>query len=206
MIVFGLTGGIGSGKSSAAAIMREVLPVVDADALAREAVEPGGPGLSQIVGAFGVEAIGKDGRMDRKRMGRLAFSDSSVRARLNAIVHPLVRDLAAREWARLEAEGVRVAGYDVPLLFESMSPTSYRPTVVVYAPEEVQVARVMARDNLREDEARSRVLAQMPLAEKARLADVVIDNGGTLEELRHRVSGALPRILELCEQSTIVGA
>lgn len=179
-----------------AALFRKAgVPVVDADVLARKAVAPGGPGLSEIVREFGLQAIGKDGEMDRKRVGQLAFSSVTMRAKLNAILHPMIRGLARDEFARLESEGVSLAGYDCPLLFESGLRGEYRPTVVVYATVELQVSRVMARNGLSEADARARIASQTPLAEKARMADLVVENVGTEKELRDRMPAIMADVL-----------
>lgn len=136
MRIFGITGGIGSGKSTLSAMMREAgVPVVDADVLARQAVAPGGPGLSQIVREFGLKALGKDGEMDRKLMGQMAFSSVEARAKLNAILHPMVRDLAKKAFAELELKGTDLAAYDCPLLFESGLQAEYRPTRPALGPQ-----------------------------------------------------------------------
>src|SRR3954471_3696068 len=117
--VFGLTGGIGSGKSTVSALLRERgVPVVDADELAREAVAVGSDGLREVVAAFGPDVLGPDGNLDRKQLGALVFSDPEARKRLNSITHPRVRQLSQRRFAELERQGVALAGYDVPLLFE----------------------------------------------------------------------------------------
>src|ERR1041384_5159201 len=117
--VFGITGGIGSGKSQVARLLRErEVPVVDADELAREVVAPGSAGLAEITGSFGPDVLAADGSLDRKRVATLVFSDESARKRLNAITHPRVRQLSQARFAELEQRGVTLAGYDVPLLFE----------------------------------------------------------------------------------------
>lgn len=195
MKVFGITGGIGSGKSTVSALLREAgVPVVDADVLARQAVVPGGPGLSQVVREFGLRALGKDGEMDRKLMGQLAFSSVEARAKLNAILHPMIRDLAKAAFEKLESDGAEIAAYDCPLLFESGLQAEYRPTVVVSVSPEEQVRRVMARNRLAEAEVRARIAAQMPLAEKVRMADLVVENEGTEDELRMKVQTLLKRV------------
>jgi dephospho-CoA kinase len=188
MRIFGITGGIGSGKSTVSGLLTEAgVPVVDADRLARLSVAPGGPGLSQVVREFGPSVLGTDGEMDRKRMGQMAFSSVEVRAKLNAILHPMITDLARAAFAKLESDGVELAAYDCPLLFESGLQARYRPTVVVFVSPEEQVRRVMARNGLSEADAVARVASQMPLSEKARMADFVVDNSGTREELASRV-------------------
>ncbi len=193
--VFGLTGGIGSGKSSVAALLRERgVPVVDADELAREAVAAGSQGLAELVAAFGPEVLGADGELDRKHVGSLVFADSEARKRLNAITHPIVRRLSQERFAALDRQGVALAGYDVPLLFEVGLGPVLRPVVVVAASEATQLSRVMARDGLSEADARARVAAQLPLAQKRALADHVIDNDGSREDLARQVDEVLAKL------------
>ena len=192
LTVFGLTGGIGSGKSTVASLLRERgVPVVDADELSREAVAPGSPGLAEVVQAFGPEVVAADGSLDRKRLGALVFSDELARKRLNSLTHPRVRQLSAERFARLAEQGVSLAGYDVPLLFEVGLDAVLRPTVVVVSSEANQLARIMARDGLSEAEARARIAAQLPLPEKRRRADHVLDNDGSIADLAVQVDELL---------------
>lgn len=193
--VFGLTGGIGSGKSSVAALLRERgVPVVDADELAREAVAAGSPGLAEVIAAFGHEVLGSAGELDRKRVASMVFADSEARERLNAITHPIVRRLSQERFAALDRQGVTLAAYDVPLLFEVGLAQVLRPVVVVAASEATQLARVMARDGLTETEARARLAAQLPLAQKRALADHVIENDGSREDLARQVDELLAKL------------
>jgi dephospho-CoA kinase len=193
--VFGLTGGIGSGKSRVAALLRERgVPVVDADELAREAVAVGSEGLAEVVRAFGRELLAVDGSLDRKRLGALVFSDEAARRRLNAITHPRVRQLSAERFAELSRQGAALAAYDVPLLFEVGLDAVLRPIVVVAASEATQRARIVARDGLSAAEAQARIDAQLPLSEKRRRADHVIENDGSLAELAAQVDALLPKL------------
>lgn len=195
--VFGLTGGIGSGKSSVAARFRERgLPVIDADRLAREVVAPGSEGLAEIVAAFGEDVLDAGGGLDRARVADIVFNDEEKRRRLNAITHPRVRDLALKRVMELGAEGEPLCCYEVPLLIESGLTEMLRPLVVVSVSEEVQVARTVKRDGSSEAQARARIAAQMPLAEKVKLADYVIDNSGTLDELRARADEVLDAVCD----------
>jgi dephospho-CoA kinase len=183
MRLFGLTGGIGSGKSTVARRFRERgLPVIDADELAREAVAKGTDGLRRIVDRFGSTVVAADGELDRKRLAAVVFEDDQARRDLNAIVHPRVAELAAERTRNLEAEGEPLACYEVPLLYENRLESALSPVVVVFTSPEVQVARTVARDSSTEDDARARVRAQMPLSTKAEKADYVIDNSGTVEK------------------------
>ena len=170
------------------------VPIVDADILSRLAVRPGSDGLAQVAQTFGLQILGEDGQLDRKRMGDLVFSNTSMRESLNAILHPIVGQMARDEFTRLKAEGIDLAGYDCPLLFELGLHEEFRPTVVVYATEEQQVARIMARNNLSEDKARERVASQMALSDKARAADLVIENTGSKQDLRSKMPALLADI------------
>ena len=196
MHVFGLTGGIASGKSAVAARFRERrVPVIDADQLARDVVDRGTPGLASLVAAFGPEIVDGAGALDRKALGRLVFPDAERRRTLNAIVHPLIAQATGEATARLAAEGAALACYEAALIVENKVADMFRPLVVVAAPYEVQLARAMARDGATEAETRARLDAQMPLAEKIAAADVVIDNTGTREELDARADAALDAVL-----------
>lgn len=193
--VFGLTGGIGTGKSSVASLLRERgVPVVDADELAREAVLPGSPGLAQVVAAFGAEVLEPDGSLARKRLAALVFADPAARKRLNSITHPLVRQLSQQRFAALEQQGVTLAAYDVPLLFEVGLDQLLKPSVVVSASEEQQLRRLMLRDGLTETEARARIAAQLPLADKCARADIVLDNDGPPSALPAQVDALVARL------------
>jgi dephospho-CoA kinase len=193
--VFGLTGGIGSGKSTAAALFRERgVPVVDADELAREAVALGSAGLAEVVSAFGPQIRAADGSLDRKQLGALVFADPEARKRLNAITHPIVRRLSQERFATLDSQGVTLAGYDVPLLFEVGLDAVLRPIVVVVAREATQLERILARDGISEEAARERMAAQLPLAEKQKRADYVLYNNGTPEALGAQVDALLDKL------------
>ncbi len=179
MRLIGLTGGIATGKSTFAAALRALgAPVIDADDLARAAVAKGTPGLAAVVAEFGDDVLAPDGELDRRRMGARVFADPAARARLEAAVHPAVRALFRAELARLAAAGQPVAVYDVPLLYEAKLEGEADLVVVVWAPREVQVARLAARDGLDRAAAEARLAAQLPIDEKAARADVVIANDG----------------------------
>jgi dephospho-CoA kinase len=182
MRICGLTGGIASGKSTVAKRLRELgVPVVDADAIAREVVEPGSAALAEIVAAFGATVLDAEGRLDRKALAARVFGDDEARARLEAIVHPRVAERTRERFAELEAGGERLAFYDVPLLVEKGLHEVFRPVVVVALPEDEQVRRAMERDGATEADVRARIAAQRPLADKIAVADHVIDNAGSIE-------------------------
>ena len=183
MDLIGLTGGIGSGKSTVADMLREAgVDVIDADQLAREAVAPGSEGLRDVVARFGAGILDDQGALDRKKLGDVVFQDEEARRALNAIVHPRVAALAAERVQELAAKGRARVVYEVPLLFENGLDAAMRATVVVYVDEDTQLRRLMARDGSGEAAARARMSAQMSLEEKRRRASYVIDNRGSLED------------------------
>ncbi len=195
MRIYGLTGGIGSGKSTVAAMLRELgAPVIDADALAREVVAPGSEGLAEVVRAFGAEVLDPSGALDRKKLGAIVFADPARRRRLEGITHPRIAAEAMRRAAALGAEGHAVAFYEAALLVENGSHAGLAGLVVVSAPENVQVRRVRERDGTTEAEARARLAAQLPLAEKLRVATHVIDNAGDLGATRAQVEALWRRL------------
>lgn len=179
--VFGLTGGIGSGKSTIARRFEQRgLPVVDADQLAREVVARGSETLAEIRAALGPGAISADGTLDRAWVAERVFQEPELRTRLEAITHPRIRELAQVRFAVLEALGHPLACYVVPLLYERGLEHEYSPVVVVTATEAQQLSRAAERDAATEDDIAARARAQIPLEEKARRADYVIDNSGSL--------------------------
>jgi dephospho-CoA kinase len=179
--VLGLTGGIATGKSTVARLFEGLgAVVIDADRIVHELQAPGQPALGEIAAAFGPEMLRPDGSLDRERLGALVFRDAEARARLNAIVHPRVGAELARRLAAARAAGVRLVLLDVPLLLETGGARGLvEAVIVVYAPEAEQVRRQMARDGCTRDEAERRVRAQLPIEEKRRRADHVIDNSGS---------------------------
>ncbi len=186
----GLTGGIASGKSTVSAILRELgAVVIDADALAREVVEKGTPGLAAVVAEFGPSILTPDGDLDRPAMGALVFGDVGARRRLEAIVHPLVfeRIVALEEAA---PPGALVV-HDIPLLAESGRAGTFDAVIVVHVPEDVQIERMVRDRGWSEQEARARIAAQATAEDRLALATYVIDNTGTREDLRHRVTEVL---------------
>lgn len=196
MRLFGLTGGIASGKSAVAARLRaRGVPVIDADQLARDVVAPGTAGLASIVDAFGRGVLDAGGALDRKALAARVFAEPAARARLNAIVHPLIAAATADATARLDAEGAPVACYEAALLVENGVADAFRPLVVVSLPYELQLARAMARDGATEADARARLDAQAPLAAKLAAADHVLDNSGTREQLVAATDAILDAIL-----------
>ncbi len=191
MKVIGLTGGMASGKSLVAGILRDLgAHVIDADAIAREVVAPGGEALKEIVEAFGPAVLQADGTLDRKALAERIFNEPQARARLNAITHPRVRRRIVEEIAavRTARPGVIIV-VDIPLLLDAAPRDAYPldGIVVVAVEEAAQRARLMARDGLTQDAARQRLRSQRPLREKIPLADWVIDNSGPPEATRRQV-------------------
>lgn len=189
MLLIGLTGGVATGKSTVVRRLKELgAAVIDADQLAREVVEPGEPALEEIRQRFGPEVIGEDGQLDRARLARIVFEDEEARKALEAIVHPRIRSRMRAKIEEFKAQGEPVVVCDIPLLFETGVALDWVDrTVVVYAPKEVQLQRLMARNGLTLEEAERRIAAQMPTEEKARRADAVIDNSRGLEETFRQV-------------------
>ena len=197
MRVIGLTGGIASGKSAVAGMLRDLgAPVVDADLVARQVVEPGTPALAEIVARFGADMVDADGRLDRKRLADEVFSDLTARRDLNAITHPRIAQASAAAFAQLATAGHAVAIYEAALLVENRAHERLDGLIVVAVPEEIQVERLRARDGIDEAAARARLAAQLPLRDKVAVADWVIDNGGSLEETRARVAEVWRQVLE----------
>lgn len=189
MLSIGLTGGIGSGKSAVARLLAaHGAVIVDADAIAREVVAPGTPGLAAVVAEFGVGVLAPDQSLDRPVLAALVFDDDAARRRLNAIVHPLVGARALELAAVAEAADPRaVIVHDVPLLVENGLAAAYDLVLVVEAPERLRLARLAAR-GLSEEDARARMAAQADDVARRAVADAVIVNDGTLDDLATAVA------------------
>jgi len=185
--LIGLTGGVGSGKSTVAEMLRELgAEVLDADEAAHAAYEPGSPGFDAVVKEFGADYV-RDGRIDRRKLGELVFHDPDARRRLNAIVHPLVREWMVRRTAEAVERDVEIVVQDVPLLFESKLEQLFNSIVLVYVPEAIQLERLVEGRGIDPGRARAIIDAQMPIDEKRDRAHHVIDNSGTVEQTRSQV-------------------
>jgi len=188
MRIIGLTGGIASGKSTASAMLAQMgASIIDADALARQAVEPGSPALAEISRRF-PGTVGPDGRLDRAKLANRIFGQERERLALNAIVHPRVHEAFLKRAGELAKQGVEVTLYDAALLFENDLDQIMDGVILIAAPREVQISRLMERNGLTEREAEERIAAQMPLEEKARRATWVVDNSGDLAATRVRLA------------------
>lgn len=193
--IFGLTGGIACGKSTVAGFLREQgVGIVDADLAAREVVLPGSEGLAEIVRTFGNEVVAPDGTLDRKKLAERVFRDPEARRKLETITHPRIRDASMQKAHQLSQAGHALIGYEAALLVEAGTADAFRPLVVVIANEQDQIARLRARDRLDEAQARARLAAQMPVRQKAALADHVIDTSCSLDEVRVRTLEVLSRL------------
>jgi dephospho-CoA kinase len=179
-LLVGLTGGIATGKSTVDALLRDLgAAIIDADVLARDVVEPGEPALDEIVAEFGRGVLEPGGRLDRKALGAIVFADPERRRKLEAMTHPRIRERFQRQLEVLAARGFRgLVIFDAAVMIESGNYRNMDRLVVVIADEATQIARLMARDGIDRDEALRKIKSQMPLAEKAKLADHVIDNSG----------------------------
>jgi dephospho-CoA kinase len=182
-----LTGGIATGKSHVrAAFERLGVPTIDADTLAREAVAAGSPGLAAVIARFGADILDANGSLDRRKLGAIAFADPLARRDLEQIIHPIVRAQTDAWFASLDA-GQSFAVADIPLLYETGRDSDFDDVVVTACAEETQIRRVMHRDSVTEQEARQRLAAQLPTAEKVSRADYVINTDGSFEETNRQV-------------------
>jgi len=187
-LVIGVTGGIASGKSTISNMIKSLgFVVIDADMAAREVVMPGEIAYQKIVEAFGKEILLDNGEIDRTKLGSIVFHQEEKRLLLNGIVHPAVRKrMLADKDAAIE-KGEKTVFMDIPLLFESKLTYMVDHTILVYVDEDVQLKRLMERNQLTKEEALARIQSQMPLKEKKALADAVINNNGTIEDSREQL-------------------
>jgi len=193
--VLGLTGGIASGKSTVARMFSELgAVVVNADELAREVVAPGSATLAAVVREFGPGVLRPDGSLDREGLGRRVFADGTVRRRLEALLHPAIRELSESRLAALRRSAAPLIIYEAPLLFEAGAETRVDAVLVVTVSEAEQLRRLVERDRFSEAEARARMAAQMPQAEKVARADWLIDSDCSLEVLQGRVADLYARL------------
>jgi dephospho-CoA kinase len=187
-LTIGLTGGIASGKSTVTKMIRELgIPVIDADQVARDVVKVGEEAYTQIVATFGQDILQANGEIDRAKLGAIVFHNEQERKKLNAIVHPAVRRRMMAEKEEYVQSGAKTIVLDIPLLFESELTHLIDKVIVVYVDDEVQLERLMKRNGFSKEEALARIRSQMPLHEKVKKADAVINNNGTVEETKQQL-------------------
>jgi dephospho-CoA kinase len=203
MLRVGLTGSIAVGKSFVSGALAELgCHVLDADEIARRVVEPGAKGLRAVVAAFGEWVLRPDGTLDRVRLGEAVFLDEDKRKFLNSILHPLIiaeQDASLRRWEEKDPRGIGVV--DAALLIESGGHARFDKLIVVHCRPEVQLARLMRRNNFSVDEAERRIAAQMPQEEKLRYADFAIDTSGSFEETRGQTEEVFAALRKLADES-----
>ncbi|MEC1733489.1 dephospho-CoA kinase [Bacillus mojavensis] len=193
-LVIGLTGGIASGKSTVANMLIDKgITVIDADIIAKQVVEKGMPAYRQIIDEFGEDILLENGDIDRRKLGAIVFTNEQKRLALNSIVHPAVREEMLKRRDESIANQETFVVLDIPLLFESKLESLVDKIIVVSVTKELQLERLIKRNQLTEEEALSRIRSQMPLEEKVSRADDVIDNSGTLEETKQQLEEILSR-------------
>ena len=194
--IIGVTGGIATGKSSVSNwLIANGYPVIDADIAARKVVEPGMPALEKLKKVFGSDICMVDGTLNRKKLGSIVFSDAEKRQTLNHIVHPEVRKWMIEETEKAFRQGANLVFMDIPLLYESKLTHMVEKVILVYTTPEVQLKRLMERDHFSEEEALSRIKAQMPIEDKRELADYILDNNGEFAETEEQLIGVINQLL-----------
>lgn len=195
MTLIGLTGSIATGKSTIAKyLLSKNIPVVDTDLLSREVVEPGTPGLAELQKAFGKRIINLDGTLNRGALGDLLFHSEGIREKVNEILHPFIIELANQRVAKYKARQEPIIVVDVPLLYEAEGQDSFDEVWVVYVTKEVQLNRLMQRNKLKRADAQAKIDAQISIEDKAKWADVVIDNSADVEAAYRQVDQQLNRL------------
>lgn len=192
MRVIGLTGGIATGKSTVSNYLLSLgIPVIDADLISREVVEPGQPGLLKLLQKFGPEILTQDGQLNRPALAQKLFHNEAVRQQVNQLLHPLIYDTMFERVAAFQSQGEAVVFLDIPLLFETQTKNLFDDIWLVYVPETIQLERLMKRDQLSQEAAVARIASQLSIEEKRLLADVIIDNSGTIEVTLAQVKSLL---------------
>jgi dephospho-CoA kinase len=193
-MIIGLTGSIASGKSTVSHMLGEKgYPIVDADKIARQVVEPGTPVIKEIAEHFGDEILNEDGSLNREKLGERIFKNEEERKKLNSIIHPAIRNEMIHQKEQWISKGAGTVILDIPLLIESKLQSFVEKIIVVSVTPEIQKQRLIARNELNEQEAADRINSQLPMVEKEAGADAVIDNNGTIEETKMQVETLLDK-------------
>ena len=188
MKIVGLTGGISSGKSTVSSYLKQLkIPVIDADEVARKVVEPNSQGVKEIRKAFGNDVFEEDGSLNRQKLGELVFSDVENRQKLDELLQPLIKIMILDEIEAYRQKGEKMIVLDLPLLFEKQYEELCEEIIVVYIPKELQLERLMRRNQYTKQEALSRIDSQLSIEEKRKRATVLLDNQGTIQQLYHQV-------------------
>ena len=195
MKLIGLTGGIATGKSTVSKALRDLgMCVIDADELAREVVEPHTFGLISVVENFGIQILKSNGVLDRSKLGEIIFSDRESRERLERITHPLIQWRSLQEQGVCRGRGDGLVFYDAALIYEKDLVGQFDSVVVVHTSSETQIKRMLSRDKISSEEAGKRIQSQIPISEKVKRADFLIDNEGSIEMTRHQVSQFIEKL------------
>ncbi|SEQ72049.1 dephospho-CoA kinase [Piscibacillus halophilus] len=191
-LIIGLTGSIATGKSTVSNMFKAwEIPVVDADQIAREVVEPGKPAYQKIVEHFGKKVLYDNGTLNRKKLGEIVFGNDEERKKLNSFIHPEIRKEMVRQREEYVSAGESAVVLDIPLLFESKLFDYVDKVLVVYVDPEIQLERLMERDGSDKEEALSRIQSQIPITEKKERADAIVDNTGTIENSKEQLKEIL---------------
>lgn len=193
-MIIGLTGGIATGKSTVAKMLKELgATIIDADKVAREVVEPHEPTLKKIVERFGADIVHHDGRLNREKLGSIVFQDGQARSDLNHIIHPAIRHRMQQKIEEAIRAGDDLIVLDIPLLFEGKNRRKMDKILVVYIPEELQKKRLMERDNIDASLAEQKMSSQIPIEQKKNLGDAYIDNSYSLDETKQQLEDIMKR-------------
>src|SRR5699024_135972 len=193
-LIIGLTGSIGTGKSTVANKFKQLnIPVIDADLIAREVVEPGRDAYNEIVATFGEGILQSDKTLDRKQLGEIVFSDEQKRTQLNEIIHPAIREEMINQRDTYVSQNIRCVVLDIPLLYKSKLGHFVEKVIVVKTDRSIQLERILKRDDISETEAIQRIESQIDVAQKAEWADAVIDNNGTIAETERQLEKILSK-------------
>lgn len=192
MRVIGLTGGIATGKSTVSNYLLSLdIPVIDADVLSREVVEPGSEGLEKLVQTFGSDLLTPDGQLNRPVLAQKLFHNDAIRKQVNQLLHPLIYAAMFEKVQQYRSNNEDLVVLDIPLLFETIDPEKFDAIWLVYIPEPLQLERLKKRDQLTQEAAQARIASQLSIEEKKRLADVVIHNSGSIEDTQKQIQALL---------------